>query len=103
MHPLLQVTDLSRRFGSVPALTQLSFSLARGEVLGLLGPNGAGKTTCLQLLSGNLAPSMGRVLIDGVDLVQRPLTAKAKLGYLPERAPIYPHMWVDEYLAHAAR
>jgi ABC-2 type transport system ATP-binding protein len=103
MDPLLQVTDLSHRFGSVPALSQLSFSLARGEVLGLLGPNGAGKTTCLQLLSGNLAPSRGRVLIDGIDLARRPLAAKARVGYLPEQAPIYPHMWVDEYLAHAAR
>jgi ABC-2 type transport system ATP-binding protein len=87
----------------VPALSDLSFSLSRGEVLGLLGPNGAGKSTCLQVLSGNLAPSAGRVLIDGIDLARRPLAAKARLGYLPERAPIYPEMRVDEYLAYAAR
>ena len=103
MFELLEVIAVSRRFGTVPALSGLSFSLARGEVLGLLGPNGAGKSTCLQILSGNLAPSSGRVLIDGIDLAHRPLAAKARLGYLPERAPVYPEMRVDEYLAHAAR
>jgi len=103
MSALLDVVAVSRRFGAVSALSDLTFSLDRGEVLGLLGPNGAGKSTCLQVLSGNLAPSAGRVLIDGIDLARRPLAAKARLGYLPERSPVYPEMRVDEYLAYAAR
>jgi len=77
--------------------------LARGEVLGLLGPNGAGKTTCLQILSGNLAPSAGEVEVLGLDLIRSPRPAKRHIGYLPERPPLYPDMRVDEYLAYCAR
>lgn len=103
MPPLLEVRGLGRRFGARVALCGLGFDLARGEVLGLLGPNGAGKSTCLKLLSGNLLPSAGAIRIDGIDLARRPLAAKARLGYLPERAPVYPELTVDEYLRFAAR
>jgi len=71
-------------------------------VLGLLGPNGAGKTSTLQMLAGNLAPSAGRILIDGVDLLDEPLKAKGAIGYLPEVPPLYPDLTVDEYLLYAA-
>ncbi|HEV2213366.1 MAG TPA: ATP-binding cassette domain-containing protein, partial [Gammaproteobacteria bacterium] len=80
----------------------LSFELGKGEILGLLGPNGAGKTSTLQMLSGNLAPSAGRIFIDGVDLLDEPLKAKTALGYLPEVPPLYPELTVDEYLAYCA-
>ncbi|TVQ86001.1 MAG: ABC transporter ATP-binding protein [Chromatiaceae bacterium] len=103
MNSLLAVTELTRRFGARVALCQLGFELDRGEVLGLLGPNGAGKSTCLQCLSGNLAPTSGRVLIGGIDLWREPRRAKARLGYLPERAPVYPELRLDEYLTFAAR
>lgn len=103
MASLLSVTALTRRFGARTALCQVGFELERGEVLGLLGPNGAGKSTCLQCLSGNLAPSSGRVLIDGIDLWRAPRRAKARLGYLPERAPVYPELRLDEYLTFVAR
>lgn len=103
MEPLVRVTDLCRRFGRQVALSGMNLALERGEVLGLLGPNGAGKTTALRILSGNLAPSSGRVEIDGLDLTRRPLAAKRRLGYLPERPPLYPELRVDEYLRFCAQ
>jgi ABC-2 type transport system ATP-binding protein len=102
MEALLQVRGVARRFGAKQVLQGIDFSLRPGEVLGLLGPNGAGKTTCLQILAGTLAPSSGSVAIHGHDMVRAPRAAKRRLGYLPERPPIYPEMQVDDYLAHAA-
>jgi len=103
MESLVSVTDLSRRFGRQLALSGVNLTLDRGEVLGLLGPNGAGKTTCLRILSGNLAPSSGRVQIDGLDLMRQGIPARRRLGYLPERPPLYPELRVDEYLSFCAR
>ncbi len=103
METLVRVTDLTRRFGRHTALAGLNLTLDRGEVLGLLGPNGAGKTTCLGILSGNLAPSGGRVEIAGIDLARDPVGAKRLLGYLPERPPLYQDLRVDEYLRFCAR
>jgi len=103
METLVRVTELSRRFGRRTALEGVDLTLDRGDVLGLLGPNGAGKTTCLRILSGNLAPSGGRVEINGIDLGRRPIAAKHHLGYLPERPPLYPELRVDEYLSFCAR
>jgi ABC-2 type transport system ATP-binding protein len=100
---LLTVRGLSRRYGERLALAGLDLRLVRGEVLGLLGPNGAGKTTCLQVLSGNLAPSGGEIRVLGEDLLRHPLRAKRHIGYLPERPPLYPDMRLDEYLAYCAR
>src|SRR4029077_21111744 len=94
---------LSRNFGAHTAVAGLSLELKRGEVLGLLGPNGAGKTTTMQMLTGNLAPSTGSVSICGVDLLDRPAAAKARIGYLPEVPPLYKELTVDEYLRFAAR
>jgi len=103
MSSLLEVTGITRCYGGTPALSEVSLSLERGGVLGLLGPNGAGKTTCLQILSGNLAPSAGRIEVCGIDLERHPIKAKRHLGYLPERPPLYPEMRVDEYLTLCAR
>lgn len=94
---------LSRNFGGNPAVRAIDLELRRGEVLGLLGPNGAGKTTTMQMLTGNLAPSTGSVTICGVDLLERPTSAKARIGYLPEVPPLYKELTVDEYLWFAAR
>lgn len=102
MAPLLRVSDLSHWRDGRPVLRGISFGLNRGEIVGLLGVNGAGKSTCLEILSGNLAPVAGRVEIDGTDLAREPLLAKRRLGYLPERAPLYPEMRVDEYLGFCA-
>lgn len=103
MEQLLNVRGLERRYGAHRALAGIDLQLARGEVLGLLGPNGAGKTTCLQILSGNLAPTAGKVEVLGLDLTHSPRRAKRHIGYLPERPPLYPDMRIDEYLGYCAR
>lgn len=99
---LVRVENLYRYYDRRCAVQDLSFELGKGEILGLLGPNGAGKTSTLQMLSGNLAPSAGRIFIDGVDLLDEPLKAKTALGYLPEVPPLYPELTVDEYLVYCA-
>ena len=100
---LIQVEHLHRHYGPLHAVQDISFSLKRGEVLGFLGPNGAGKSTTMQILSGNLAPSAGRVLINAHDILDEPKAAKASLGYLPEQPPLYRELTVIEYLEYCAR
>jgi ABC-2 type transport system ATP-binding protein len=99
----LAARDLSRHFGTTPAVAGIDLELRRGEVLGLLGPNGAGKTTTMQMLTGNLAPTTGSISVCGIDLLERPTAAKARIGYLPEVPPLYKELKVDEYLRLAAR
>src|SRR3979409_2017790 len=94
---------LARSYGTNRAVREVSLELRRGEVLGFLGPNGAGKTTTMQMLTGNLAPSAGRVRICGIDLFGEPRAAKARIGYLPEVPPLYRELTVDEYLTLAAK
>ncbi len=101
--PLLQVNALSRHYGPIKAVDEISFSLKRGEVLGFLGPNGAGKSTTMKMITGNLAPTSGSVTIDGYDILNEPKQAKAALGFLPENPPLYKELTVDEYLNYAAR
>jgi ABC-2 type transport system ATP-binding protein len=103
MAALIHIENLSRRYGDHCAVEDISFELQPGEVLGFLGPNGAGKSTTMQIISGVLAPSSGRVRLDGIDLRQDPIQAKRALGYLPENPPLYPEMRVDEYLRFCAR
>lgn len=100
---LVSVEHVWRRYGELVAVRDLDFQLRRGEVLGFLGPNGAGKSSTMQMLSGNLAPSAGRIRIEGVDLLDEPDRAKASLGYLPEQPPVYPELSVREYLRFCAR
>jgi len=103
MDPLISIENLYRYYGSRCAVRDLGFELHRGEVLGLLGPNGAGKSTSMNMIAGNLAPSSGRIRLNGLDLLERPREAKAGLGYLPETPPLYRELTVDEYLRYCAR
>ena len=99
----LSAHGLTRRFGVHTAVNAVDLELKRGEVLGFLGPNGAGKTTTMQMLTGNLAPTEGEVAVCGVDLLDKPTAAKARIGYLPEHPPLYRELNVDEYLTLAAK
>ncbi len=99
---LVEVNHLSRRYGALTAVDDIGFQLHSGDVLGFLGPNGAGKSTTMQMLSGNLAPTAGEIFIDGVDLLDDPVRAKAALGYLPDTPPLYRDMTAREYLQFCA-
>jgi len=98
MSSLISVNNLTRRYGNICAVNNISFELATGDILGFLGPNGAGKSTTMQMLTGNLAPTLGEISINGVDLLENPKAAKTSLGYLPETPPLYKEMTVAEYL-----
>lgn len=103
MQAIIQATDVCHHYGKQASVTQLSLNLQRGEVMALLGTNGAGKTTTLRLLTGELIPDHGQILINGIDLNLHPRKAKRYLGYLPDVAPLYEDMTVDEYLTYCAR
>ena len=92
MGPLLVIDGLTKRFGPITAVNDVSFRLHRGEVLGILGPNGAGKSTTMRMITGYLAPSSGRVCVCGLDLATAPIEARRRIGYLPEGAPAYGDM-----------
>ncbi|MDH3513336.1 MAG: ABC transporter ATP-binding protein [Gammaproteobacteria bacterium] len=99
---LVEIRNLSRSYGALQAVKDVSFTIRQGEVLGFLGPNGAGKTTTMQIISGNLAPSGGSVTIADHDLLEDPRAAKGQIGYLPESPPLYRELTVDEYLDYCA-
>lgn len=100
---MIEVEQLTRRYGALVAVDSVSFSVQRGEVMGLLGPNGAGKTTTLRILCGCLGPTSGTVRIAGHDITAAPRLARAALGYLPEQPPLYEEMTVRDFVDHAAR
>ena len=99
---MIEVSNLTKQFGSKTAVDNLSFSVGKGEVLGFLGPNGAGKSTTMRMVTGYLPPTKGSVLVGGIDIVANPVGAKDKIGYLPENAPLYPDMTVQAFLAFIA-
>lgn len=95
---MVEIKQLRKQFGNLVAVNDISFNVEQGEVLGFLGPNGAGKSTTMKMISGFLTPTAGQVTVQGYDIVQRPLEAKRRLGYLPEGAPAYPDMIVVDFL-----
>ncbi|MGH8631663.1 MAG: ABC transporter ATP-binding protein, partial [Burkholderiales bacterium] len=99
---LITVEHLGRDYARHRAVDDVSFKVRRGEVLGFLGPNGAGKTTTMHIICGVLAPSAGRVIIAGHDIIEFPEEAKAHIGYLPEQPPLYFDLTVDQYLHYCA-
>ena len=103
MTNLIEAEHLTRYYGKQCAVNDVSFTLAKGEVLGFLGANGAGKTTTMQMLCGNLAPSAGQIKINGFDLLDQPKAAKLSLGYLPDTPPLYKELTVQEFLLYCAQ
>ena len=100
---LVKAAGLYRYYNQHCAVNDVSFELARGDVLGFLGPNGAGKSSTMQMLTGNLSPSAGEISINGVDLLEQPRRAKLDIGYLAEQPPVYRELTVNEYLDYCAR
>jgi len=103
MEASIEVRHLTKRFGPITAVNDVSFGVGRGEVLGFLGPNGAGKSTTMKMITGFLAPTRGTAAICGIDMIDRPIEAKRHVGYLPEGAPGYFDMTPSGFLAFVAR
>jgi len=100
---VIEASHLTKDYGTVVAVRDLSFAVEKGEIVGFLGPNGAGKSTTLRILSGFLGATSGRVRIAGHDIAEAPRAARRSLGYMPESAPLYPELRVIEYLQFRAR
>lgn len=100
--PMIEVRHLSKHFGPITAVDDVSFAVRRGEVLGFLGPNAAGKSTTMKMITGFLAPSAGTAVVCGADVAEDPIAAKRQIGYLPEGAPSYPDMTPASFLQFVA-
>ncbi|MEW5739475.1 MAG: ATP-binding cassette domain-containing protein [Myxococcota bacterium] len=99
---MIQIEGLVKRYGTTEALKGLSFDVPRGQVVGFLGPNGAGKSTTMRILAGSLKPTAGKAKVAGIDVVEDPVEARRRIGYLPENNPLYEDMMVAEYLRYVA-
>jgi len=99
---MIEVKGLVKTYGPKRAVDGISFRVRRGDVLGFLGPNGAGKSTTMKMITGFLRPDAGSATVDGIDVTADPVAVKRKLGYLPESAPAYPEMTVEEFLLFVA-
>ena len=98
----IQVTQLTKIYGTQHAVDAISFELKKGEIVGFLGPNGAGKSTTMKMISGYLEPTAGSILVGGMNVAENPIEIRKKIGYLPESNPLYFDMYVREYLLFAA-
>lgn len=95
---MIEVRNLVKEYGETQAVKNISFNVAKGEILGFLGPNGAGKTTTMRMITGALSPTSGTVLVSGFDVLEQPLEVKKRIGYLPETPPLYMDLSVESYL-----
>lgn len=100
---MIEVSELTKRYGPVTAIDKVSFKVEKGEILGFLGPNGAGKSTTMRILTGALGATSGRAAIAGFDISEKPKEAKRRFGYLPELPPVYPEMTVFDYVDYVGR
>ncbi len=95
----VEIKEVTKLYGRQKALDNITFDISKGEIVGLLGPNGAGKSTLMKIITSFITPNSGSVLINGVDVSEEELTTRAVIGYLPENNPLYPEMYISEYLA----
>ena len=99
---MIKVENLTKTYGSIVAIDNISFQVNKGEILGFLGPNGAGKTTTMRMLTGYMPPNEGKVEVSGFDILDDPIKAKNEIGYLPENPPLYDDMKVRDFLDFVA-
>ncbi len=95
---MIKIENLVKTYGDIRAVDNISFEVQEGEIVGFLGPNGAGKSTTMNMLTGYLSSTSGKAMIDGIDILEQPLEAKRRIGFLPEQPPLYLDMTVEEYL-----
>ena len=100
---MIEVQHLTKRYGRFTAVDDISFRVEKGEILGFLGPNGAGKTTTMRIVTGYMPPTDGKAIVAGFDILDEPIEAKRRTGYLPETPPLYPDMSVADYLSFVAK
>ena len=100
---MIEAQHLSKAYGTITAVDDVTFRVEPGEILGFLGPNGAGKTTTMRILTGYIPPTVGKALVAGFNVFEQPIEAKRRTGYLPETPPLYPELTVREYLSFVAR
>src|SRR4030081_2575654 len=94
----IEISNLTKIYGDQKAVDAISFTVGKGEIVGFLGPNGAGKSTTMKIITGYLGQDGGQAFVCGIDVNEHPLETKKKIGYLPEANPLYPDMYVREYL-----
>jgi len=99
---MIRVKNVTKRYGNIVAIDDISFQVDKGDILGFLGPNGAGKTTTMRIITGYMPPTDGEVYLDDCDLMENPLEAKKQIGYLPENLPLYTDLTVESYLDFVA-
>ena len=100
---MIEIQNLTKEYGKIKAVDNISFSVEKGEILGFLGPNGAGKSTTMNILTGYISSTSGTVKVAGHDILENPVEVKKRIGYLPEQPPLYLDMTVDEYLNFCAQ
>src|ERR1700728_2563986 len=100
---MIEIAQLTKRYGPTTAIHNLNFSVRKGEIVGFLGPNGAGKTTTMKIITGFMAPTTGSVKVAGFDVFENPIEVKKRIGYLPETPPLYTDMLVKDYLTYVAK
>ena len=96
---MIQVENITKRYGNFTAVDGISFDIDEGEIVGFLGPNGAGKSTTMNMITGFIEPSDGRIIVDGYDISKKPQKAKRQIGYMPEGVPLYSDLTVKEFVA----
>src|SRR3974390_1136295 len=100
---MIKVTQLTKRYARTTAVDQISFEVAKGQIVGFLGPNGAGKTTTMRMLTCFLPPTAGEATVAGFDVLEKPFEVKRRIGYCPKTPPLYPEMRTAEYLTFVGR
>ena len=99
---MIEVKNITKKYGSTIAVDNISFKIKEGEVVGLLGPNGAGKSTTMNIITGFIEPTEGEVYVDGINMLKKPKTAKREIGYMPEGVPLYGELTVKEFVTYMA-